>query len=151
MSKKILVINASPNRNGNTAHFVQTLLAGRDYETLNLVDYHFGGLGQVFAEDDFEEIYQAMVSADVLVFGSPMYWHTFAGPLKVLLDRIYVHEGTDDLAGKNLFFIIQGTAPSPESIASTDFIISRFAQIYGLNYKGKANYLSEIKALQAKL
>ena len=151
MSKKILVINASPNKNGNTVHFVQKLLVDREYEMLHLVDFHYGSLGQVFAADDFEEIYQAMVSADVLVFGSPMYWHTFAGPLKVLLDRIYAHEGTDDLAGKDLFFIIQGTAPSPESIASTDFIMSRFAQIYGLNYKGKANNLSEIKVLQAKL
>lgn len=151
MVKKILFVNASPNKNGNTAHFAQSLLAGKDYETLNLVDYQFGSLGQHFSHDDFEKIYQKMMDTDILILGSPMYWHTLAGPLKVLLDRIYEYEGTDGLAGKDLFFIIQGTAPSPESIASTDFIITRFAQLYGLNYKGKVNYLSEIKTLQSKL
>ena len=35
----ILFINASPNKDGNTAKLAKELLAGRDYETLNLIDY----------------------------------------------------------------------------------------------------------------
>ena len=35
----ILFINGSPNKNGNTAKLAAKLLAGKKYETLNLVDY----------------------------------------------------------------------------------------------------------------
>ena len=36
---KILFINGSPNKNGNTAGLAETLLADKAYETLNLTDY----------------------------------------------------------------------------------------------------------------
>lgn len=36
---KILFINGSPNKNGNTASLADELLKGQEYETLNLVDY----------------------------------------------------------------------------------------------------------------
>ena len=34
----ILFVNAIPNKNGNTAALAKTLLAGEEYETLNLID-----------------------------------------------------------------------------------------------------------------
>ena len=36
--EKILFINGSPNRDGNTAALAKVLLEGREYETLNLND-----------------------------------------------------------------------------------------------------------------
>lgn len=38
-TEKILFINGSPNRDGNTAALAKALLEGRNYETLNLTDY----------------------------------------------------------------------------------------------------------------
>ena len=35
----ILFINGSPNKNGNTVALAQTLLKGKEYETLNLTEY----------------------------------------------------------------------------------------------------------------
>ena len=35
----ILFINASPNKNGNTAKLAKELLTGKEYATLNLIDY----------------------------------------------------------------------------------------------------------------
>ena len=34
----ILFINGSPNKNGNTVALAQTLLKGKEYETLNLTE-----------------------------------------------------------------------------------------------------------------
>lgn len=46
ISMKILFINGSPNKKGNTAALAETLLEGKAYETLNLVDYRIGSYGQ---------------------------------------------------------------------------------------------------------
>ena len=52
----ILFINGSPNKNGNTAKLAETLMSGKEYQTLNLVDYKVYGYGQIFADDQFTEI-----------------------------------------------------------------------------------------------
>ncbi len=54
--KQILFVNGSPNRQGHTAAMAKQLLAGRDYETLNLIDYKIYPLGQSFADDQFEVV-----------------------------------------------------------------------------------------------
>ena len=43
---KILFINGSPNREGNTANLAKALLAGHEYETLMLTDYRINVYGQ---------------------------------------------------------------------------------------------------------
>lgn len=43
---KILFINGSPNKNGNTANLASILLNGKEYETLNLTDFTIGSYGQ---------------------------------------------------------------------------------------------------------
>lgn len=43
---KILFVNGSPNKNGNTANLAKTLLAGKDYEQLNLADYRINSFAQ---------------------------------------------------------------------------------------------------------
>ena len=48
---KILFINGSPNRKGNTASLADALLRGKEYETLQLTDYRIGSYGQKFEDD----------------------------------------------------------------------------------------------------
>lgn len=62
--KRILFVNGSPNRQGHTAAMAKQLLAGRDYETLNLIDYKIYPLGQSFADDQFEVVIQKMLEAE---------------------------------------------------------------------------------------
>lgn len=45
MSKKILFINSSPNKNGNTVKMTKKLLKDQDYQQLDLVDYKLYTLG----------------------------------------------------------------------------------------------------------
>lgn len=67
----ILFVNGSPNSNGNTAHLAATLLAGHDYGTLNLTDYHINAFGQTLPGDQFDEVIERIKQADVVVLGSP--------------------------------------------------------------------------------
>lgn len=45
---RILFINGSPNKTGNTAQLAEKLLGDRKYETLDLTDYRIGSYGQNF-------------------------------------------------------------------------------------------------------
>ena len=67
----IIFINASPNKSGNTARLAKELLAGNEYETLNLIDYKIYAYGQEYADDQFEEVIDAIRKADTVVMGSP--------------------------------------------------------------------------------
>ena len=66
---KILFINGSPNKNGNTAGLAETLLADKAYETLNLTDYKIYSYGQDFADDELDFVISKMKKADVIVIG----------------------------------------------------------------------------------
>ena len=57
---KILFINGSPNRKGNTAALADALLRGKEYETLQLTDYRIGSYGQKFEDDQLDEVIAKM-------------------------------------------------------------------------------------------
>ena len=83
----ILFINASPNKDGNTANLAKTLLAGKDYETLNLIDYKIYAYGQEYSDDQFNEVIEMIKAADTLGMGSPLYLHNICGLLRNFLYR----------------------------------------------------------------
>lgn len=78
----ILFINGSPNQNGNTAAIAKELLKGKEYETLNLTDYKIGSYGQHFEDDGLGQVIAKMEQADVIVIGSPLYWHNICGSVR---------------------------------------------------------------------
>ena len=143
----ILFINASPNKDGNTARLAKTLLAGKDYETLNLIDYKIYAYGQEYADDQFEEVIKKMKDANNVVMGSPLYWHNICGLLRNFLDRCYGPISEGEFEGRNLFFIIQGAAPEKWQLEACEFTMSRFAGLYGFAYKGMVTNTKEAKAL----
>ena len=100
--KQFLFVNGSPNRNGNTVAMAHRLLSDKEYETLHLVDYKIYPLGQSFADDQFDEVMQKIVAADILVMGSPVYWHSMTGQFRTSLDRIYESSYKHQLRGKEL-------------------------------------------------
>lgn len=101
MSKKVLVISASPRRGGNSetlaAFFAKGAEeAGHGVETVHLREKKIGfcrgclaclELGHCVIADDAVEIADKMHDADVIVFATPVYYYSVSGQLKTMLDR----------------------------------------------------------------
>lgn len=146
----MLFVNPSQDKNGNTAQMAADLLEGIDYETLNLIDYKVYPLGAQFSDDQFEEVWQRMCAADFLVWGTPVYWHTMSGALKVVVDRMY-NKRDGELEGKPFAFFQQGGSPTEQALASSETIIGRIVELYGLDLVGTSDSASEIPALREKI
>lgn len=147
----ILLINGSPNKQGRTVSLANTLLAGKEHDTIHLVDHRIFSYGQNFAEDEFPKVLTAMRQADIIVIGSPVYWHNLCGAVRNLLDRLYGALSKKDLAGKKLFLLYQGAAPDRWMIEAGEYSIKMFATLYGLKYMGMATTNAEAKKLAEKL
>lgn len=147
---KILFVNGSPNKDGNTAALAERLLKGKEYKTLNLIDYRINTYGQTLVGDQFDEVLTAIKEADILVIGSPLYWHNICGSVRNLLDRFYGPVATNSLSGK-LFFVFQGASPEQWMMEAGEYTMSRFAGLYGLTYEGMVTNKSEADKLSEKL
>lgn len=143
----ILFINGSPNRKGNTAALAETLLKGKKYEMLHLTDYRIGSYGQAFADDQLAEVIAKMKEAEVVVIGSPLYWHNICGAVRNVLDRFYGLVKTDEFSGRKLYFLFQGASPEKWMMEAGEYTMSRFAKLYGFAYEGMATHKSEAEKL----
>lgn len=146
-----LFINGSPNKNGNTAALAKALLGNNEYETLNLTDYKIYSYGQSFAEDELEKVISEMKKADVIVMGSPLYWHNICGSVRNVLDRFYGLVGEGELSGRSLYFVFQGAAPEKWMLEAGEYTMKRFAGLYGMKYEGMATEKSEAMKLGKNL
>lgn len=146
----ILFINGG-EKGGNTSALGETFLSGREYEQVDLVDYKVYDYGTHFDGDQFEEILAKVEACDTLVIGSPVYWHDLSGMLRCFLDRCYGPVPERGLAGRRLFFLFQGAAPTKEMLERGQYTINRFASLYGMEYMGMATNSSEARSLAERL
>ena len=79
MGKKIIVLNGSPRRGGNTAALVDRFLQGAKEAGHQVTRFDLRDM----------EIYPVYREADVVIFASPMYFWTISGQLKCALDRLF--------------------------------------------------------------
>lgn len=147
----ILFINGSPNRDGNTTALAKVLLEGRDYETIQLTDYRLNFYGQQLEGDQLDEVIEHMKKADIIVMGSPVYWHNICASVRTLMERFYGFVPENTFAGKRFFFLYQGAAPTQMMIDDGEYSMSRFARMYGFEYEGMTTNKKEAKALKEKL
>lgn len=105
MTKRIVVLNGSPRKKGNTSALVEAFAegareAGNQVDTFFLdgMDIHgckgcFGGgkdaASPCVQKDDMDRIYPAYREADVVVLASPLYYWTISGQLKCAFDRLF--------------------------------------------------------------
>ena len=102
MNKKVLIVSASPRTNSNSEALALSFAdgardAGHEVEFISLrgKTIHFCRGCFVCQEtqrcvirDDADEICQKALTADVLVFATPIYYYEMSGQLKTLLDRL---------------------------------------------------------------
>lgn len=147
----IVFINGSPNKNGNTAGLAKSLLSGKSYETVDLVEYKIYSYGQSFPDDQFGEVLAEMKAADIVVIGSPLYWHNICGSVRDLLDRFYGPVSQGELGGKKFVFLFQGAAPEKWMLEAGEYTMKRFAGLYGMEYLGMATNRKEAEQLAKSL
>lgn len=149
----IVFINGG-EKNGNTARMGRELLGDRPYTEIDLADTKVYDYGQVFnagEDDQFNEVLAQVRAADVLVMGSPVYWHNLSGMMRNLLDRFYGPVPSGSLVGKRLFFVFQGAAPTPQMLEWGAYTMQRFASLYGMEYVGMATTDAEARALGERI
>ena len=111
MAKKIVILNGSPRKNGNTSALVTAFTEGAKSVGhavtqffLDSMDIHgckgcFGGHSSkdcpCVQKDDMAQIYPAVKDSDVVVLASPLYYWTMSGQLKTALDRLFALEEGD--------------------------------------------------------
>lgn len=131
---KILFMNFSPNKEGNTFRIGEKLL--EDYDAVQMSDYKISQYGQVFADDQIKEVFDKIKEYDTLVIGAPVYWYTVSGLLKTFIDRLYMLPESEGLNGKNLYLFAQGSGPGSDTVKSIIFLANRLCTLMGMNLKG---------------
>ena len=104
---KIIILNASPRKNGNTAKMLKEAMRGAEdsnieVEYINLVDLNYKGCMSCFScklknnktnglcvfKDDLRPILEKILSADALIIGTPIYFSNPTGMFRNLVERL---------------------------------------------------------------
>lgn len=153
---KRIFLNASQIRDGTTASLVRTTLAGLDFKTVNLVDFHIDQIGQKSRHDEYHKVIEQIAHADVLVIGTPVYWSDMTGYLKTFIDRLadIVDEPLDSdqapLKGADVYLIVQGTNPK-DAIPGITTVVEHVCRRFFMNYKGLIQDQAEAKSANERL
>lgn len=105
--KKVVVLNASPRKNFNTAQILKETqkgaeAQGAEVEFFNLYDYSFTGCRSCFAcqrknsvtngicalKDDIQPILEKCINADAIIIGSPVYFSYPTGVFRSFVERL---------------------------------------------------------------
>lgn len=104
---KVVVLTGSPRKNGNTntlaARFIEgAKAAGHEVFRFDAAEAKVspcracnacGMNGPCVLKDDFEQLREKLVEADVIAFATPMYYFGFSAQLKAVIDRFYALAG----------------------------------------------------------
>nr|WP_321396681.1 flavodoxin family protein [uncultured Desulfobacter sp.] len=134
MSKKIVLISASPRKGGNSDLLCDEFMhgaaeAGHTAEKIRLADRNIqyctgccaciSNQGTCVQPDDMNEIFKKILDADVLVLATPVYFHAMNAQMKTFIDRtcpIY-----SMIRNKDVYYIISaagGQMPVDRAVKS---------------------------------
>ena len=148
---KILFMNSSPNREGNTYRIGEELLKDKEHDVLQMADYRISQYGQVFDDDGMKDVLKEIDKYDILVIGSPVYWYTVGGMLKTFIDRLYMLPEAEALRGKKLYLFAQGSAPSSDTVKAIEFLSNRLSYLMGMELKGVVTDSSDGREILNKM
>ncbi len=167
---KILALVGSPRKGSNTDTLVDRILQGCNLkrhtgEKVYLYDYEIapcidcrnckkGDYTCCIANDGMAEIYPKIERADLIVFGTPLYWYGPTGKMKLLLDRLRPFIASRKLAGKNGVVV----TPSEEGAEACGCLLEMFRRSFdylAMDFRGaflaKAYEKGEIKENREEL
>lgn len=122
MSKKVLILSASPRKGGNSdllcdqfakgaeeaRHQVEKIRVQERTIASCMACYACRNSGVCVQKDDMAAILEKMVQADVLVLATPVYFYSMDGQLKTLIDRTLPRY--TEIRNKEVYFIATAAA-----------------------------------------
>jgi multimeric flavodoxin WrbA len=138
---KILALIASPRKMGNTDLLVEQFLAGAktrgcSTKKLYLYDYTIAlcndcrnckkGDYLCCIKDEMQQIYPLMEEADLIVFGTPIYWYGPSAKMKMLIDRLRPYVEGKKLRGKKAVIV----SPSAEGPVACEPMLKMFRKMF---------------------
>jgi len=160
----ILALIGSPRKGSNTDILVDRILRGcrerrHTSEKLYLYDFEISPCidcrrcktknYECAIKDGMIKIYPKMKQADVLIFGTPVYWYGPTGKMKLLIDRIRPFIASEKLRGKKGVLV----APCQEGPNACGALVEMFRKSFdylGMEFAGKVLATAYEKAEVAK-
>lgn len=124
---KVFAVNASPRKNMNTSALLESFLSGASFagaetKIINLYDYNFKGCiecygckllggasyGKCAARDEISPVLAEISDADIVVFGSPIFFADVSGELRSFMERLlypysaFIKDAPRTIAPKNI-------------------------------------------------
>lgn len=170
---KALAVVGSPRKGGNTDVLIDQMIAGAieagaEVEKIYLNDLKItpcqacNGCKQTKSpekpscviKDDMQKLYPKIMEAEVLLFGTPVYWWTVSAQMKCFLDRWYalLDANYNSLVkGKRIALAI--VCQDPNTKAMTDPIVHMMKEgmdFIGIKYVGEVTASCDAKGEVAK-
>ena len=139
---QILVLMSSPRKKGNTDQLAEAFIKGakdKGYSTKKVyvndlsIQTCLGcnacqKIGHCVKKDDMQEVYNEMLEAQVIVYASPVYFYTFNGAMKLLMDRTFAIEKT--IHNKDFYLLSTGLAPSEDYFSVIQTTFEKYIQCF---------------------
>ncbi len=132
MSKKVLVLSASPRKGGNSDLLCGQFMlgateAGHPAEKIFLRDKEINycvacdscleNNGNCIQEDDMAQILDKMIRADVIVMATPVYFYSMNAQMKTLIDRTYPKY--TQIRNKDIYLIMTAAVRNKQALDRT--------------------------------
>ena len=163
MSKKVLVISTSPRKGGNSDTLADEFVrgaqeAGNNVEKIALYDHTIGFCKGCLAcqktqrcviRDDADTIAQKMLTADILVFATPIYYYGICGQMKTMLDRANPLFSAD-YQFRNIYLLAAAAESSPSAVEGSVKAVQGWVDCFprctlaGTVFAGGVNGVGEI-------
>ena len=120
---KILALIGSPRKGSNTDILVDKILMGagengNSFEKIHLYDFDISACidcrkckkseldYKCALSDGMQEIYPKLEAADIIIFGTPIYWYGPTAKMKLLIDRLRPFIASRKLSGKKGIIVV---------------------------------------------
>lgn len=154
---KIILLNGSPNENGNTYYLLSEIRKEIEKENIEteIINVHKAVLSAkvpfctvctnpcqkaCYKGTLLEEAFEKMANADCVIVGSPVYFGTMSGQLKTFFDKTRVYRGINAFAGMPAGVVSVGASKygGEETTASSiiDTLQVQGFSIFNNAYKG---------------
>lgn len=148
----ILVLQGSSREEGNTELLTRLVLEGVPHTSIRLREKNIRAIcdqrhdpdGFAAVDDDYDEVIEAVLAHDVILFATPIYWYGMSGHMKNFVDRWSQtlrdkrYSFKQAMAGKQAYVIaVGGDEPRLKGLP----LIQQFQYIFGFVGMTYAGYL----------